>query len=456
MIPLRPRSVRLGWPLLSFCACPAVFAGEQAWFAGTWDSTIYNRSERPRTVAVRIELADAETALPISGAEVQLWGLYLEEELNRKPPTYAPREREFRLSARSGQDGVVVFALSWSKPYPWDLGEPPYKEERSGVRTRDVYSSWLRPVDDIEKVRGIKVLHAEYQAIEDPFDFGHLLRVGQDSESKLQEPRVFEAFERAWKDEITAPGVNYCVFDLGVGFAGFQDKQSRRPEFFERVRARDFGTVYREPRNWFSKGEHPQSECGPYFVYILEMRLNRRTGLVEVNVRRSEPTRASTERRRAERSGSQREDHGSRQGEVERPRSDSGGNRASSHDEEVRRAEQERRAREERLLQEAKKSPLGLVVETLTSSKRSSLGLYPGTSGVVVVFTVPGSPAEAGGLQPGTVIESVTHRAVSDVASFQRETGSGRPGSQYLIGIWQKDRGGKWERANRTVRITGQ
>jgi hypothetical protein len=441
--------------VVSLLICGSAAADPPRSFAGTWDSTIYNRSERPRTVAVRIELADAETALPISDAQVQVRGSYLEEELNRKAATYAPKEREFELNARSGRDGVVVFGLSWSKPYPWDLGEPPYEEKRSGVRTRDVYSSWIKPVDDVEKVQELRVLHPQYQAIEEPFDFHHLLHVGQKSGSELQEPRVFEAFERAWKDEITAPGVKYCVLDLGTGFSGFQDRQSRRPEFFERIRAKDYGTVYREPRNWFSKGEHPQSECGPYFVYVLEIRLNRRSGVVDVNVRRPGPTRASTERRRTAQSDSKRDDQPTREREVAPRGSDSKAERESSQDEERRRAEQERLAREQRLLQEAKKNPLGVVVETLTSSKRSTLGLYPGTSGVVVVFAAPGSPAEAGGLRPGTVIESVTHRAVSDVASFQRETGSGRPGSQYFIGVWQKGRTGKWERANRTVRIPG-
>lgn len=441
--------------LAGLLICASGLADEPPWLAGEWDSAIYNRSERPRTVAIRIELADAETALPISGAKVRLRGFYLEEELNRKPPTYAPQEREFQIAAVSDRGGIVVFALSWSKRYPWDLGEPPYIEKRQGVRTRDVYSSWIRPVDDVEKVQELKVLHPRYQAVEEPFDFRHLLHVGQNPESELQEPRVFEAFERAWKQEITAPGVKFCVLDLGTDFRGFEDRESRRPEFFERIRTKDFGTVYREPRNWFSKGEHPQSECGPYFVYLLEIRLVRRSGIVDVEARDPRPHRASTERRRHD------ESRRSTESDRTRPRRESeragsqGTSRESTEglDSEAQKAERERRAREQQLLEQARKSPLGIVVETLTASKRRGLGLYLGTSGVVVVFVAPKSPAAAGGLRAGTVIESVTHRAVTDVASFRKHIGAGRPGSQYMIGIWRKNAKGKWERANRSLRI---
>jgi uncharacterized membrane protein YgcG len=46
----------------------------KGWYAGVWDSTIYNLSEKPHTVGVRIEVLDAETGLPIPNARVTLEG----------------------------------------------------------------------------------------------------------------------------------------------------------------------------------------------------------------------------------------------------------------------------------------------------------------------------------------------------------------------------------------------
>jgi hypothetical protein len=151
-------------------------AHAQGWYAGRWDSTIYNRSERPKTVGVRVEIVDAETGLSLPNVSVMLKGWYVEEQIGPFHwPVVEPKEpqqREFEMVARTGPDGVVVFALGWRKRYPWDLGRPePKVNERGVVTYRDVHSSWTRPVDDVEKVRQIEIRHPQYAYTEIPFTF---------------------------------------------------------------------------------------------------------------------------------------------------------------------------------------------------------------------------------------------------------------------------------------------
>ena len=42
------------------------------WYAGTWDSTIYNRAEKPRTVAMRFEIRDSDTDIPVPNVQITL------------------------------------------------------------------------------------------------------------------------------------------------------------------------------------------------------------------------------------------------------------------------------------------------------------------------------------------------------------------------------------------------
>jgi len=310
-----------------------VFAGTGAaqhttgtsWFAGTWDSTIYNRAERPHAVGVRIEVVEAETDISIHDVSVVLKGHYYQEVIG--PSTYPqieprePQRREFELSAQTGRDGVVVFALQWQKRYPWHKGRPkPEVNKRGVVKFRDVHSKWTRPVDDVEKVRVIEIRHPGFQYAEIPLDFSHLLQVGQDMSSELQEPRIFEAFERAWYQEVADPDVPFCILDLGTEFPNFQNKRCDRPEFFQKIRAKDFGTEYTRPYNWFSKGQYPQSECGPYFFYLLRIGLARRSGQLDVTMH--DPRRAE----RLGNSGQARRSHSARSARPAPTRNEGHGN----------------------------------------------------------------------------------------------------------------------------------
>ncbi len=278
--------------LIVFYCCASIGYGQEPpkWFAGIWDSTIYNRSEKPRTVALRIEIIGAETGVAVSGAKVQLKGNWLEERIGTAGDEVAipsqPQEREFEMTAISGRDGVVVFALSWEKQYPWRFGSPePKVDKRGNVTFYDAHTSWKRAVDDIEKIREISIRHPDFKFLRFPFSFSHLTEFGQNKRNQSQQPRLFEEFETAWHREIQNPGVKFCVLDLGRGFGDFGNTRSTRQEFFDKIRQKDFGTVYRVPANWFSVGEHPQSECGPYLVYLLHFDLERRTGLIDIRLR---------------------------------------------------------------------------------------------------------------------------------------------------------------------------
>lgn len=256
--------------------------------AGIWDSTIYNRSERPRTVGIRLEVIDSGTGIPVEGAQVRLWGMYIKEWVGTprdwvgSPPV--PQEKEYEIKAKTDEDGIVVFALGWQKEYPWhsyfgDHAPRDYRKD-GGYSVKD---AWVRAVDDVEKVQRIEIRHPKYNYKKIPFNFKHLLDFGQDNKSSGQAPRIFDAFEKAWIKEIKRKDVKFCVLDLGTKFPDFQKKKSKRPEFFKKIRNKDWGTVYQKPLNWFSVGEHPQSHCGPYFVYVFDdVAIQKRTVEIEL------------------------------------------------------------------------------------------------------------------------------------------------------------------------------
>jgi hypothetical protein len=283
-------SLLLSVSVYYFFLSHTALAQRSEWFSGIWNSNIYNRSEKPRTIGLRLEIIDTETDIAISGATVQLKGDWLEERIgtsgNEVGIPNEPQQREFEMTAISDDDGVVVFALSWEKEYPWKFGRPESKVDKSGVSSYDVHTSWMRTVDDMEKIKYIEVKHPNYTVVRYPFNFDNLTEFGQDKQSESQEPRLFREFKEAWQREIGKSEVRFCVLNLGTNFNDFQMTGSTRPEFFEKIRKKDFGTIYRQPTNWFSVGEYPQSECGPYLVYLLQIELKQRSGQIDVNIHR--------------------------------------------------------------------------------------------------------------------------------------------------------------------------
>ena len=256
------------------------------WFAGTWDSTVYNRSEHPQTVALRFEVRDAETGLPVKDATLTLKGEYREERVGPSGDEFGkphePQPREFEMSTRTGAEGIAVFALGWKKIYPWDIGKPNQKDWQGNEVLGGVHISWTKAMDDIEKVQRIVIRHPRYREKMFKVNFNHLTDVGQEPDRQTQEPKVFEAFRNAWAEEMKREDVRCCVLNLGTQFKKFQNKQCTQSEFFEAIRDKRFGVVYTEPKNWFSFGDPPQSECGPYFVYLAEIGMEKTAGQIEL------------------------------------------------------------------------------------------------------------------------------------------------------------------------------
>jgi hypothetical protein len=160
--------------------------------------------------------------------------------------------------------------------------------------------------------------------------------------------------------------------------------------------------------------------------------------------RRDEEARDRQRRDREMAEQQRQRDEAARRAEQERLERDAAERRRAEED--ARRQEQQRAYEEA-----AQKHPWGLAGETVTDQTRRELGLFPGTTGVVIRYVKPGSIADSAGLRAGTVIESIQHRSVSSTGDLDRHANQKRSGDQLSIGIWQKR--DKWERATRMLRI---
>lgn len=422
-------------PVIFFCALGPMQSLAQQWYAGTWNSTVYNRSEHPKTVAVRVEVRDVDTGLPVKGATVEIKGEYQEETIGPGhfdgTPRRGPQRREFRLAAQTGEDGVAVLALGWRKIYPWDTGRP---------RNYDIHTLWTRAVDDIEKAQTIEIRHGRYREAVMPFDFSSITKTEQDR----------DAFQKAWVGEIGREDVRFCILDLGTRFPDFKNTVSTRTEFFDAIRRKNFGTVLSEPQNYFSFGEPPQSECGPYFVYLVDSRVERIATQVEV----IPPPRTAPIRDR----DSEGERPVRRWQRPPEPRQDDPGPEA--HAEAV--SPPERRvaqpsgppplAAEDSVFPPAPEpDSIGLAVTTLTGPQVKQLGLYQGVQGALILGVSPSSPAAKAGLAAGMVIESIDQRFVGNAADYSSRVGGKKHGDQFDIGVWVK--GAKWARSSKRVSL---
>ena len=128
---------------------------ERIWYAGTWDSTLYDNARYPKTVAVRIKLLDKKTHLPISDAGVSLKGEYMHQwakngahdqidlSIFHDLKSLPRQKRRFGMDAISDANGFVVFSLNWDKEYSWKDEAQDKKPQTEGDRAA------IRP-DDIE------------------------------------------------------------------------------------------------------------------------------------------------------------------------------------------------------------------------------------------------------------------------------------------------------------------
>ncbi len=278
------------------CTVPPPITHAQ-WYGGTWDSRYNPLLDHPWTVAIRMEMLDRDTHIPVSGVQVSLEGQYYQMWINRDtaiaqdvpwwnlfvdPNKREPQPREFRLNAVSGPDGVVVFSLQWQKEFPWDSyfdGHPPRDYQPDGSWTQK--DSWLLAVDDIEKVQWLEIRHPRYRYVEAPLNFQHVVNLEQYLRPQGPIRDKYKLFEQNWKNEIRRPNVKMVVLDLGTDFPEFKKQSCTRPEFFSRIRAKDYGEIYQGLENLPQWDEG--KKCGPYFVYDLgEILLEPVAGRLEV------------------------------------------------------------------------------------------------------------------------------------------------------------------------------
>jgi hypothetical protein len=373
----------------------------------------------------------------VQGATVEIKGQYDEETIGPghfdATPRRGPQRREFRLAAETGADGVAVLALGWKKEYPWDTGRP---------ENYDVHTSWTKAMDDIEKAQTIEIHQARYRETVLQFDFAGITQTQQDR----------DAFRNAWAAEINKENVRFCLLDLGKAFTGFKNTASTRPEFFETIRKKEFGTILNEPQNYFSFGDYPQSECGPYFVYLVETRMQRIASQVEVVpsvTRGTDRERDSQEDRPQKRwqkpEETRREDSRplARQENPPSPPQETVNRKASTPPPQA--------AEESAFPQAPAPDSIGLAVTTLTGPQVKQLGLYQGVQGALILGVSPDSPAGRAGLAPGMVIESIDKRFVGNAADYSSRVNGKKHGDQFDVGVWE--RGAKWARSSKRVSL---
>lgn len=288
----------------------------------------------------------------------------------------------------------------------------------------------------------IEIRHSQYRETVIPFDFSKITQADQYQDD----------FQSVWAAEIGRDDVRFCVLDLGTRFSGFNNKASTRPEFFESIRRKNFGTILNKPQNYFSLGENPQSECGPYFVYLVEIRIARIAAQVEVvPSTRIVPSRdrgSNDDRsaRRWQREPEARRDERAaepRRKDVSPPPRKSATTSSSTQSQQVA---------EDSLFPPAPDpDSIGLAVTTLTGPQAQKLGLYQGVQGALILGVAPDSPAARAGLEPGMVIESIDARFVGNAADYSSRVSGKKHGDQFNVGVWV--RGAKWTRSSKRVSL---
>ena len=223
-------------------------------YTGRWDASIYNLLDHPKTVALRVEVLDSETRLPLEDVQVLFKGTYMTAERTSRHPDgeQKAQEQEFELATRTGKDGIAIVALGWQKEYPWRYG-----------------------TDEIEKVQSIEVVRRGYHFVEQDTPFKSFLDIGQNKGSDSQEPRFFKMFEETWANECSKSNVIFCTPRFSKDFSDLDNKHSTRPEFFEKLRNKEWGIVYKSPINRMQWEDKNQRLCGPYLIYTIRIYMDR-------------------------------------------------------------------------------------------------------------------------------------------------------------------------------------
>ncbi len=230
--------------MLFFLLAPTL-ALSNNWFGSSWNSSINNIDEHPKTIAVRLEVIDEATGLPVPNAQATFKGEYKTEYVSSREVggPIDSQLKEYELALKTQAKGIAVASFGWNKEYPWRRG-----------------------IDDAEKVQFVEIRHPNYRYQRLPLPFASLFK----SSSNQRSPSIFRD---EWISEYSRPNLKCFVLDIGTGFPDFNNTASTHPAFFEKIKNKDWGTLYGEPKNWFSKGDYPQSLCGPYFMYLIRVEL---------------------------------------------------------------------------------------------------------------------------------------------------------------------------------------
>jgi hypothetical protein len=334
------------------------------------------------------------------------------------------QERDFRLTAITGNNGVAVFGLSWLKQYPWSKERPTIPTDSHGS-WKDA-DSWSRPVDDIEKVKALQIRSPRYAGKRVRIDFDHLLEFGQNKSSEMQQQKVFDRYNAAWRNELGKGGVRFCVLKFGPRFSEYGNSRCRASEFFDKVRRNDLDITYSELQNLTGLSRQPQEYSGPYFIYSLQFALAPVSQQVEPEMRRPQREYRNEET-------------------PDRPRRESGETQpptVESRPERVMQRSEDDSSRQRSVEAIRPVEPPPRAVEAVTSRLAKEKGLFMGIRGVYLNDPMGGLPA-------GVVVESVQHRLIESEDQFYQAIRGQR---EVIVGIWQRNSQGRWERADRMFR----
>jgi hypothetical protein len=253
-----------------------------------------------------------------------------------------------------------------------------------------------------------------------------VLECGQNKDSEPQPVEVFRRFEELWRAETSNPAVRFCILSLGKEFPDYNNPACKRSEFFEQIRWKDFGRVFVNLDDVRIPNLDPQTFCGPYLIYLLQIAL--------------QPSQRPEVVLSVEQAGLRDSDRGQRdRGEKARERRD-----------EERANQREARKEQESHAGRAKADPAPDTpsapspkpgFETVTPSLVREKGLYVGTTGVFLNEPLGGLPA-------GVVIESIAHRVVNTDAELRGILERSKGQGSLMAQIWKRNSKNKWEREN--------
>lgn len=390
-------------------------AQQPTWYAGAWDARGFTwapqhvwkgekQPEHPSTIALRIEVTDSETGLPLAGTEVRLEGEWTDDD---------GLEQRTRLVAVAGKEGIAVFGLTWLNKF--------FQGNRPLTRAKD----------DIDKVQRVLVRKPGYAQNRGDLDFSQL-----------------SANTRLWSSLVGGTeGAKYFMLQTGEDYKNGPERSSA-PFFFKKVLDEDYFKVF-TPESFNGRLEiptfHERLTIGPFIVLPLSFSLKPAAGTVVV---RTVGRSGDTEVPRVPAPSEDVPNEGRRPADTlsgisgqknKTPLVENGP--LGSQPPRTSKSELERVP--ERSGGEAR-TKAEFVFERVNAESIRRLGLYSGTTGWIIM-NLPGSSAWAkAGLRAGDVVETLDHRIVPSASEL---TGRFAGGASVQVGIWRQGRT-RWERVN--------